>query len=87
MDINGTLDGLQPVTRRCKIGTWLDQIDPTEPGRARLVTLLETDDPLDPAYRSAKSICRALLQLGLQTYHGTVGLHRTRECLCYRAEK
>lgn len=71
----------------CKIQTWLDGIDPDQPGLDELILRVNTtrpqpDEPASPHYRTQKQVARSLTRLGLKTHYLEVGDHRARRCEC-----
>lgn len=84
LDILGALASApQKSSGRCKIQTWLDNIDPDAPGLARLVIAVETSDPDADGFLPISQTLQVLRRLGLATSDVTLGQHRRRVCRCF----
>ena len=73
------LEDLTPPSRntRCKMGRIYDSLDDTDQGIL--------DKALgSPTVWSAKALARELTNRGLAITEGTLALHRTKSCGCYR---
>lgn len=68
----------------CVIQRWLNSINDEQPGKPELTALLTAVDDDDPSYRTRPATLGVLARLGFDTSENAVGIHRAKNCKCFR---
>lgn len=85
LDIEAAIVDEAPAsTGRCKIGRWLDSIDPQSPGYGRLVAAVEVADTEAPGYMTGDRAMRLLRRLKFNVSNKVFYDHRSgTRCKCF----